>query len=571
MENNDELAADPTAPFAPSVREHAKTVGVVLEGGGFRGMYTAGVLDVWMEHGLEVDAMVGVSAGAAFGCNYKSRQIGRAVRYNKRFCTDPRYAGLRVLLKTGDLYSRDFAYREVPLKLDVFDTKTFSSNPMRFTVVCTDVETGRPVYRDLHSGDVVDIDWIRASASIPVVSRPVELEHEGRMLRLLDGGAADPIPVAWMASQGYAKQVAVLTQPKGFRKQPQKLMPVIRRALRGCPRVVELLEGRHERYNAQLDDVAEREAAGDLFVIRPSESVKAPAVIKDPQELEDIYQVGRRDGEATYGDLLAYLAREPHAHHETTMMIETLQVPLLLVASKGADPERVASVAAATGAKVAEGAPGGALALRLDEGGLSLERDGMVLRGDFADMLPRLKQANLSRELLVRAAKIKGAVSPTAVDATAGLGQDSLLLAAAGFTVTMFESDPVIAALLQDALDRAATDPRLEGLVARMTLVRADSIAALPMISPAPDVVYLDPMFPERTKSAAVKKKFQLLHHLESPCEDQEELLRAALLAHPRKVVVKRPVKGPHLAGVKPSHTVAGKAVRYDCIVPPRP
>jgi len=160
---------------------------------------------------------------------------------------------------------------------------------------------------------------------------------------------------------------------------------------------------------------------------------------------------------------------------------------------------------------------------------------------------------------------------PTAVDATAGLGQDSLLLAAAGFTVTMFESDPVIAALLQDALDRAATDPRLEGLVARMTLVRADSIAALPMVSPVPDVVYLDPMFPERTKSAAVKKKFQLLHHLESPCEDQEELLRAALLAHPRKVVVKRPVKGPHLAGVKPSHTVAGKAVRYDCIVPPRP
>ena len=125
--------------------------------------------------------------------------------------------------------------------------------------------------------------------------------------------------------------------------------------------------------------------------------------------------------------------------------------------------------------------------------------------------------------------------------------------------------------MLQDALDRAATDPRLEGLVARMTLVRADSIAALPMISSAPDVVYLDPMFPERTKSAAVKKKFQLLHHLESPCEDQEALLRAALLAHPRKVVVKRPVKGPHLAGVKPSHTVAGKAVRYDCIVPPRP
>lgn len=305
MDDSEQMEMAPAA----GDKDRSAAVGVVLEGGGFRGMYTAGVLDVWMERGLEVDAVVAVSAGAAFGCNYKSRQIGRAVRYNKRFCTDPRYAGLRVLLKTGDLYSRDFAYREVPLKLDVFDARAFSSNPMRFTVVCTDVQTGRPVYRDLHNGDVDDIDWIRASASIPVVSRPVELEHEGRVLRLLDGGAADPIPVAWMASEGYGKQVAVLTQPRGFRKRPQSLMPVIRCALRRYPRVVELLESRHERYNAQLDDISAREAAGELFVIRPSESVKAPAVIKDPQELEDIYQVGRRDGEATFADLLAYLGR----------------------------------------------------------------------------------------------------------------------------------------------------------------------------------------------------------------------------------------------------------------------
>lgn len=252
-------------------------------------------------------------------------------------------------------------------------------------------------------------------------------------------------------------------------------------------------------------------------------------------------------------------------------MIDTFQAPLLLVASDGADRDRAGAIAAATGARLARDAPGDALVLHLDEDGLSLVRDRMVLRGDFTDMLPRLKPANLSRELLVRAAKVKGATAPTAIDATAGLGQDSLLLAAAGFTVTMFESDPVIAALLQDALDRAAADPRLAEPVARMRLVCADSIAALPSISPAPDVVYLDPMFPERTKSAAVKKKFQLLHHLESPCEDQESLLRAALAAHPRKVVVKRPAKGPHLAGVKPSHAIAGKAVRYDCIVPPRP
>ena len=160
--------------------------------------------------------------------------------------------------------------------------------------------------------------------------------------------------------------------------------------------------------------------------------------------------------------------------------------------------------------------------------------------------------------------------TPTAVDATAGLGEDSLLLAAAGFTVTMFEQDPVIAALLRDALERAANEPQLAGVVARMTLVEGDSVTGLREMGFSPDVVFLDPMFPERTKSAAVRKKFQLLHHLERPCDNEGELLDAALAARPRKIVIKRPPKGPWLAGAKPSHSLAGKAVRYDVIVPPR-
>ena len=207
--------------------------------------------------------------------------------------------------------------------------------------------------------------------------------------------------------------------------------------------------------------------------------------------------------------------------------------------------------------------------LRDDGQGLALAGDGMVLRADFTRLLPRLRPDRLGRELLVRAARVRGVEAPTAVDATAGLGEDSLLLAAAGFSVTMFEKDPVIAALLRDALERAANEPQLAGIVARMTLVEGDSVAGLRELGFSPDVVFLDPMFPERTKSAAVKKKFQLLHHLERPCDNEEELLDAALAAHPRKVVIKRPLKGPQLAGAKPSHSLAGKAVRYDVLVPP--
>lgn len=213
---------------------------------------------------------------------------------------------------------------------------------------------------------------------------------------------------------------------------------------------------------------------------------------------------------------------------------------------------------------------GADLVLREDAEGLALVGDGMELRQDFREMLPRLRPDRLSRELVVRAARIRGLAPgeiPFAVDATAGLGEDSLLLAAAGFSVLLCERDPVICALLQDALDRAAGDPELAGIVCRMSVREGDSVSILAELPRTPDVVYLDPMFPERRKSAAVKKKFQLLHRLEGPCEDQETLLSAAFAAGPRKVIIKRPAKGPYLAGVKPSHSLAGKAVRYDVVV----
>lgn len=214
------------------------------------------------------------------------------------------------------------------------------------------------------------------------------------------------------------------------------------------------------------------------------------------------------------------------------------------------------------------------LFLRVGADGLTLMGNGMELRADLSPLARRIKPGTIGREPLVKAARLKGFPgTPHAVDATAGLGQDALLLAAAGFEVDLYESDPVIAALLRDGLRRAADNPALHEAVARMHANEGDGIAALRACSAdghAPDVVYLDPMFPARRKSAAVKKKFQLLHRLERPCADERMLLQAALDARPRKVVVKRPPKGPYLAGVKPAYSLTSKAVRYDCLVLPR-
>ena len=279
--------------------------GLVLEGGGMRGMYTAGVLDVLMEHDISFAHAVGVSAGACFGCNIKSHQVGRAIRYNKAFCADKRYASFGDWLRTGDLYSLDFAYREVPLVRDPFDLDTYLADSSRFTAVCTDIETGEPVYRDISAGTAEEIiDWIRASASIPVLSRPVELDGH----KLLDGGVADSIPWRWMLAQGYAKNVVVLTQPAGYRKEPNKLVPFLRVWLHKYPELVKELADRHLRYNESVEALEAAERAGRVFVIRPSESVKAPAMVRDPEILERIYQVGRRDATAQLEALTAYLA-----------------------------------------------------------------------------------------------------------------------------------------------------------------------------------------------------------------------------------------------------------------------
>ncbi len=245
---------------------------------------------------------------------------------------------------------------------------------------------------------------------------------------------------------------------------------------------------------------------------------------------------------------------------------------LVLLAEEGFEPAEAAALAARLGLPLVHSREeaGSALLLRAGADGLALESEGQTMRCDLARMLPRLRQKNLSGELLVHAARIRGLDrAPTAVDATAGLGEDSLLLAAAGFSVRMYERNPVIAALLKDALRRAAETPQLCEIISRMELVEADSLTEMPRLAQIPDLIFLDPMFPTREKSALVKKKFQLLHCLELPCAQEEALLQAAFLASPRKIVVKRPPKGPYLGGRKPNYSLTGKAVRYDCFVLP--
>ena len=209
--------------------------------------------------------------------------------------------------------------------------------------------------------------------------------------------------------------------------------------------------------------------------------------------------------------------------------------------------------------------------LSVAQGGLALACGNLTLQPNLQGMLARLKPGRLQAELLVKACKLKGLANPpVAVDATAGLGNDSLLLAAAGYQVHLYEKHPVIFALLESAVSQAceSEDELLRSAAMRMHLHNEDSVAALANLEEPAHVVVLDPMFPARTKSAAVKKKFQLLHLLEQPCANEDELLEAAFAAHPRKVVVKRPPKGPHLAHRKPAYALSGKAVRYDCYLP---
>ena len=263
--------------------------GLIMEGGAIRGMFTAGVLDVLMENGLVTDGAIGVSAGAVFGCNYKSHQIGRVIRYNTEYCNDKRYASFKNLVKTGNLYSEQFCYHEVPEKLDPFNEAAFAASPMDFFVVCTDVKTGEPIYHKCRRGDAEDVRWMEASASMPLAAKIVKIGHYG----LLDGGVADSIPVRFFESIGYKRNLIILTQPKGYTKKKNKLLPAIRARYFRYPAFVEAVADRHERYNETLSYISMLEQAGKDYVIRPPIPLEIGAMERDPAQLRRVYETGR--------------------------------------------------------------------------------------------------------------------------------------------------------------------------------------------------------------------------------------------------------------------------------------
>ena len=263
--------------------------GLIMEGGAMRGMFTAGVLDVLMENGLVTDGAIGVSAGAVFGCNYKSHQIGRVIRYNTEYCNDKRYASFKNLVKTGNLYSEQFCYHEVPEKLDPFNEAAFAASPMDFFVVCTDVKTGEPIYHKCRKGDAEDVLWMEASASMPLAAKIVKIGHYG----LLDGGVADSIPVRFFESIGYTRNLIILTQPKGYTKKKNKFLPAIRAKYFRYPAFVEAVADRHERYNETLSYISMLEQAGKDYVIRPPIPLEIGAMERDPAQLRRVYETGR--------------------------------------------------------------------------------------------------------------------------------------------------------------------------------------------------------------------------------------------------------------------------------------
>ncbi|MBP5509169.1 MAG: patatin family protein [Prevotella sp.] len=266
--------------------------GLVLEGGAMRGLFTAGILDVLLEADVTFDGVVGVSAGAAFGINFVSRQLGRTIRYNKRFAHDWRYCSIRSWLTTGDLFGAEFAYHVVPEHLAPFDCETFEQSKTAYHLVCTDVRTGKAVYQQLNKGGHETYDWVRASASMPMVSKPVRIgEH-----LLLDGGVADSIPLAYFENEGYERNVVILTQPEGYIKGHNKLMPFMRIALHKYPAMVHALDERHIMYNKQLEYIRQRELEGKALVIRPTEKIKIGHVSHDPDEMQAVYDIGRREG-----------------------------------------------------------------------------------------------------------------------------------------------------------------------------------------------------------------------------------------------------------------------------------
>lgn len=276
-------------------------VGLVLEGGGMRGLYTSGVLDAFLDAGIAVDGIVSVSAGALFGVYLPSKQRGRGLRYNKKYIGRKDYMSFWSWRHTGNFVNKDFAYYKVPLELDVFDQKTFEQSGTDFYAVATDVESGQPAY--LPVKNVFDeMEILRASSALPLASEIVDWQGK----HYLDGGLSDSIPVEFAQSLGYDKLIVILTRPKDYRKKKSSSLPY-KLVYRKYPGLVEAIANRWKNYNETLEKVNAMEESGQVFVIRPEADLKIGRLETKPDKLDEIYQIGLADGKKTMAQLIAYL------------------------------------------------------------------------------------------------------------------------------------------------------------------------------------------------------------------------------------------------------------------------
>ena len=285
--------------------KNAGKVAIVLEGGSFRGQFTAGVLDVLMENGVEAAACYGTSAGALNGINYKSRQIGRVNRVNLAFCNDPRYMGAQSLLTTGSMVGYDFMLNDVQDRLDPFDNEAYLDNPMEMYACVTDVMFGTAAYLPVRNA-TLDIDSVRASTSLPLVTQPVEIG--GHLY--LDGGTADSVPVEHaLEDAGFDRAIVVLTQDRDYVKGPYGLMGAAQAAYAAYPYLLDAMETRHERYNEQREHIWEYEREGRALVLAPQRPVEVAHVEHDTAKLLDLYIQGRQEAQARLDKIKAFVAR----------------------------------------------------------------------------------------------------------------------------------------------------------------------------------------------------------------------------------------------------------------------
>ncbi|MBQ4634489.1 MAG: patatin family protein [Bacilli bacterium] len=282
-------------------------VGLVLEGGAMRGLYTAGVLDVMMENNIDIDGIVGTSAGALFGVNYFSRQKGRAIRYNMKYLNDKRFISKKSLLLTGNIINKDFAFYKVTKELDPLDNQTFIENNKEYYVTATNVETGKPEYFKI-TDPINQLEELRATSAMPFASKLIELNGK----KYLDGGISDSIPLIKCQELGFDKIIVILTQPLDYRKEKisSKKLKLVHLKYKKYPNLIRTMENRHNDYNEIIEKIIDLENKNEIFVIRPSKPLKIAILEKNPEKLEEIYNIGINDCQNIIKDLKEYLNKE---------------------------------------------------------------------------------------------------------------------------------------------------------------------------------------------------------------------------------------------------------------------